>query len=86
MLRFRRLVVVLFVLCAITIVSAALVYRDIPTGNTDLSHFDTLIVLGTPANPDGSASPEQRGAHARRRPRVQGWCCFAPDHDWRRCS
>ncbi len=26
----------------------------------DLSHFDTLIVLGTPANPDGSASPEQR--------------------------
>jgi uncharacterized SAM-binding protein YcdF (DUF218 family) len=36
------------------------VYRGIPTGNTDLSHFDTLIVLGTPANPDGSASPEQR--------------------------
>jgi uncharacterized SAM-binding protein YcdF (DUF218 family) len=60
MLRFRRLLVVLFVLCVITIVSAALVYRGIPAGNTDLSHFDTLIVLGTPANPDGSASPEQR--------------------------
>jgi uncharacterized SAM-binding protein YcdF (DUF218 family) len=60
MLRFRRLLVVLFALCAITIVSAAFVYRGIPTGNTDLSHFDTLIVLGTPANTDGSASPEQR--------------------------
>jgi uncharacterized SAM-binding protein YcdF (DUF218 family) len=60
MLRLRRLLVVLFVLCAITTVSAAFVYRGIPTGNTDLSHFDTVIVLGTPANPDGSASPEQR--------------------------
>ncbi len=60
MLRFRRLLVVLFVLCGITVVSAAFVYRGIPSGNTDLSHFDTLIVLGTPANPDGSASPEQR--------------------------
>jgi uncharacterized SAM-binding protein YcdF (DUF218 family) len=60
MLRFRRLLVALFALCAITIASAAFVYRGIPTGNTGLSHFDTLIVLGTPANTDGSASPEQR--------------------------
>lgn len=60
MLRFRRLLVALFVLCAIPIVSAVFVYRNIPTSNTGLSHFDTLIVLGTPANPDGSASPEQR--------------------------
>jgi len=58
--RFRRLLVVLFALCAITMASAAFVYRGIPTGNTGLSHFDTLIVLGNPANPDGSASPEQR--------------------------
>jgi uncharacterized SAM-binding protein YcdF (DUF218 family) len=60
MLRFRRLLVGLFVLCAVAIVSAPFVYRGIPTGNTGLIHFDALIVLGTPANPDGSASPEQR--------------------------
>ena len=50
----------LFVLCAIMIVSATFVYRGIPTGNAELRHFDTLIVLGTPANADGSTSPEQR--------------------------
>jgi uncharacterized SAM-binding protein YcdF (DUF218 family) len=60
MRRFRWLLVVLFALSVIAIASAAFVYRGIPTGNTDLSHFDTLIVLGTPANADGSASPEQR--------------------------
>jgi uncharacterized SAM-binding protein YcdF (DUF218 family) len=60
MLRFKKLLLVSFAACAVAIVGAAFVYRDIPTGNTDLSHFDTLIVLGTPANPDGSASPEQR--------------------------
>lgn len=60
MLRVKKFLIVLFVLCAITVVSAAFMYRDIPTGNTGLSHFDTLIVLGTPANLDGSASPEQR--------------------------
>jgi vancomycin permeability regulator SanA len=57
---FRRLLVVLSAVCVVAVVDAAFVYRDIPTGNTGLSHFDTLIVLGTPANPDGSASPEQR--------------------------
>jgi uncharacterized SAM-binding protein YcdF (DUF218 family) len=57
---FRKLMVVLLALCAITIVDAAFVYRDIPTHNTDLTHFDTLIVLGTPAKADGSPSPEQR--------------------------
>lgn len=36
------------------------VYLTIPTHNTNATHFDTLIVLGYPANPDGSPSPEQR--------------------------
>jgi uncharacterized SAM-binding protein YcdF (DUF218 family) len=36
------------------------VYLSIPTSNTTLTHFDTLIVLGYPSNPDGSPSPEQR--------------------------
>jgi uncharacterized SAM-binding protein YcdF (DUF218 family) len=35
-------------------------YRSIPTANTSLTHFDTIVVLGTPAKPDGSPSPEQR--------------------------
>jgi hypothetical protein len=60
MREFQRLLVVLFALCAITMVVAAVLYRDIPNSNTDLTHFDTLIVLGNPANADGTASPEQR--------------------------
>ena len=35
-------------------------YITLPTHNTDATHFDTLIVLGTPAKPDGTPSPEQR--------------------------
>ena len=33
---------------------------SIPRSNTPLKHFDTLIVLGNPTNPDGSPGPEQR--------------------------
>ncbi len=36
-----------------------LVYWTIPQRNTDDRHFDTLIVLGSPANPDGTPGPEQ---------------------------
>ena len=35
-------------------------YRTVPTHNTDAEHFDTLIVLGCPVDPDGKASPEER--------------------------
>ena len=35
-------------------------YRAIPSANTKLTHFDTLIVLGTPCRPNGTSSPEQR--------------------------
>lgn len=35
-------------------------YITLPTHNTAAAHFDTLIVLGYPANPDGNPSPEQR--------------------------
>lgn len=57
---FRKLLIVLCALCVITIAVAAVLYRNIPKSNTDLTHFDTLIVLGNPANADGTASPEQR--------------------------
>nr|WP_218623871.1 YdcF family protein [Granulicella sp. dw_53] len=35
-------------------------FLSIPSRNTPLTHFDTLIVLGTPSKPDGEPSPEQR--------------------------
>lgn len=35
-------------------------YVTVPTRNTDAGHFDTLIVLGWPANDDGTPAPEQR--------------------------
>ena len=35
-------------------------YQAISLGNTQQSHFDTIIVLGVPSAPDGGPSPEQR--------------------------
>ena len=35
-------------------------YETIPAANTRLTHFDTLIVLGTPCEADGTPSPEGR--------------------------
>ena len=56
----RKLLIVLMILVIAAIVGIAVVYRTIPTSDTNLRHFDTIIVLGTPANPDGTLSPEQR--------------------------
>jgi uncharacterized SAM-binding protein YcdF (DUF218 family) len=55
----KVLIVVLAVVLVVTF-AAVSVYRDIPNHNTDLTHFDTLIVLGNPAEADGTPSPEQR--------------------------
>ena len=35
-------------------------YETVPTHTTDATHFDTLLVLGSPSDPDGKPSPEQR--------------------------
>jgi uncharacterized SAM-binding protein YcdF (DUF218 family) len=35
-------------------------YQAIPSSNTRLTHFDVIIVLGTPCTPDGTSSVEQR--------------------------
>jgi uncharacterized SAM-binding protein YcdF (DUF218 family) len=43
--------------CTVAMVANFLI---IPNHNTDAIHFDTLIVLGYPTNPDGSSSPELR--------------------------
>ena len=56
----RRPLTILLAVLMVTIATTYFVYRAIPTHNTDLTHFDTIIVLGYPANPDGTPSPEQR--------------------------
>lgn len=56
----RKVLTVIFVLIIVVIAAAGLLYQTIPTHNTNLTHFDTIIVLGTPAKPDGTPSPEQR--------------------------
>lgn len=38
----------------------ATLYLTIPQSNTQAAHFDTIIVLGSPANPDGTPAAEQR--------------------------
>ena len=47
-----------FVVCGCIILLAAMVlgYVTIPLGNTDQPKFDTIVVLGFPANADGSPS------------------------------
>ena len=52
-----RLVAALLLLGLAAIIAS---YETVPTHTTDATHFDTLIVLGCPADPDGKASPEQR--------------------------
>jgi uncharacterized SAM-binding protein YcdF (DUF218 family) len=56
----KRLLIGILALLTLAAIGAAFVYRSIPNCNTELTHFDTLIVLGTPANLDGTPSPEQR--------------------------
>jgi uncharacterized SAM-binding protein YcdF (DUF218 family) len=35
-------------------------YKTLPTHNTTQTHFDTIVILGTPTRSDGTPSPEQR--------------------------
>src|ERR1700722_2302684 len=56
----RKLVLILAVFVVAGVGGTALVYESIPSANTNLTHFDAIIVLGTPARLDGTPSPEQR--------------------------
>ena len=56
----RTLLYIVIILIIVTLVGATISYRTIPIGNAILPQFDAIIVLGTPANPDGTPSPEQR--------------------------
>ena len=60
MVWFRRLLVVV-VVCAVLYVGGVFaVDRSLPLANTRATRFDTLIVLGYQALPDGAPSPEMR--------------------------
>jgi uncharacterized SAM-binding protein YcdF (DUF218 family) len=56
----KSLVRILLSLCLVAVIIVAINYRTIPAANTTQTHFDTIIILGVPANLDGTASPEQR--------------------------
>ncbi len=44
----------------LAVLAVTLTYESVPTHNTPRTHFDTIIVLGSPADPDGKPSFEQR--------------------------
>ena len=57
---FRKL---LFAIIVLAFAAALVVYGNfftLPTHNTAATHFDAIVVLGTPSRTDGSPSPEQR--------------------------
>jgi uncharacterized SAM-binding protein YcdF (DUF218 family) len=56
----RKLLAVVVALAILVVAIAVFLYRSIPSANTNATHVDTIIVLGYPANADGTASPEQR--------------------------
>ena len=56
----KRILFWLAVVCIVIVGGVTALYLTIPQKNTALTHFDTIIVLGTPANRDGTPSPEQR--------------------------
>ncbi len=56
----RFIKISLLVLVGVFVFGMALLYGTIPFGNTDDAHFDAIIVLGYPANPDGTVSPIER--------------------------
>jgi uncharacterized SAM-binding protein YcdF (DUF218 family) len=55
-----KLLRILLILVVLTALDVVVNRQAIPDHNTAATHFDTLIVLGYPANPDGTPSPEER--------------------------
>lgn len=54
-----RVTLAILLLILVLLIWAALARRFAPVANTDLTRFDALIVLGTPANGDGNPTPAQ---------------------------
>jgi uncharacterized SAM-binding protein YcdF (DUF218 family) len=56
----RRILLALIVIALLAFGATVVTYETIPRGNTQQSKFDAIIVLGYPANADGSPSLIQR--------------------------
>jgi uncharacterized SAM-binding protein YcdF (DUF218 family) len=57
---FRQTLFVLFLAVWVFLLVMYGNFLIIPRHNTAVTHFDTIVVLGTPSRIDGSPSPEQR--------------------------
>lgn len=55
-----RTLSILSALIFVLLLTIAINYAILPTHNTPQTHFDAIIVLGTPSKADGTPSPEQR--------------------------
>jgi uncharacterized SAM-binding protein YcdF (DUF218 family) len=57
---FRQTLFILFLIFWVLVLVVCGNYLTIPRHNTTATHFDTIVVLGTPSRMDGTPSPEQR--------------------------
>ncbi len=60
MKRFERRIAYLLLAAGLLTLAVVANFLSLPTEDTPRDRFDTLIVLGSPANLDGSPSPEER--------------------------
>jgi uncharacterized SAM-binding protein YcdF (DUF218 family) len=58
--RVKTLLRIAFLIALIAVLVVTINYRTVTAGDTSQAHFDTIVVLGNPANPDGTPGPEQR--------------------------
>jgi hypothetical protein len=56
----KRILLAVIVVAVLVFAAAVVTYETIPRGNTQQATFDAIIVLGYPANADGSPSPIQQ--------------------------
>jgi uncharacterized SAM-binding protein YcdF (DUF218 family) len=56
----KNFIRIMFLLALMAALVVAISYHTIPDGNTSANHFDAIVVLGYPANRDGTPSQEER--------------------------
>jgi hypothetical protein len=61
----KKPMTLLLAVLVITIAATLIDYQTIPTHNTNLTHFDAIIVLGAPANLDGTPHPSSANAPSK---------------------
>lgn len=57
---FNRFLIAVVLIAFVLVLIVTINYKALPTSNTAQTHFDTIVVLGTPTRSDGTPSPEQR--------------------------